>query len=180
MNCDKSHGWMEPKYHPTVYIKKRKESDKDFIKSIVETKEGIVCAKISNKYQIGSPFFPVEREGSEASKKTKAKTINNTSDRSNDGSSVRDKEEGVKSEKLNEDAISLALLEESPIWKDTELKSESVKGSLQISRAKSLGKPEEYDINYSKSIKDVPFDSSSDVRRNQHPVQAEEQTDQRS
>jgi len=43
-------------------------------------------------YQIGSPFFKVDREASEASRKTKAKTINNTSDRSNDGSSMKDRD----------------------------------------------------------------------------------------
>ena len=103
---------MEPKYHPTVYIKKRKESDKDLIKNIVENKEGIVCTKPMSKHQIGSPFFQVDsRENSEGSKRTKAKTFNNTSDRSNDGSSVKDKEECIKSEKLNSDAISLAFFE---------------------------------------------------------------------
>jgi hypothetical protein len=177
MNCEKSHGWMEPKYHPSVYLKKRKESDKDLYKNIVESKEGIICKPIS-KHQIGSPFFQVDRENSDGSKRTKAKTFNNTSDRSNDGSSVRDKEEYVKSEKLHEETISLAWLED-PLWRDTEPQDDK-KSPLTISRAKSLGKPEEYDINYSKSIKDVDFFLPLDVRRDQHLNQAQKQKDQRS
>lgn len=92
-------------------------------------------------YPVGSPFFKNDREYSEASRKTKALTINNTTDRSNDASSNRDKEDYIKSEKFNEEMIGLNILEDARLWQNFENQTPVTVPQEQSSRARSMGKP---------------------------------------
>ena len=111
---------MGPKFHPQVYKKAKVNTNSSMIanrKDSSEAQELIIQSLAANEknpnkkgqkfvgmHQVGSPFFPVEgeREHSEASRKTKAKTANNPSDMSNDidassNNSIKDREEEIKS-----------------------------------------------------------------------------------
>ena len=160
MKCEKAHGWMEPKFHPQIYkkAKTKKEADsQEFIQNLAtHDRSSRGGPKFAAMYPVGSPFFKNEREYSEASRKTKPKTNYNNSDRSNDGSSNRDIKECTKSEKFDEEImVGINMLEDGHLWQNFQHQASTDHPKEETSRAKSLGKPEEYDVSYSKSIKDV-------------------------
>ncbi len=63
MKCDKSHGWMQPKFHPQIYkkTKNKKQVESGDIPLIQQEKQK-VSNKYSGIYQIGSPFFKVKAD----------------------------------------------------------------------------------------------------------------------
>ena len=105
MDCKKCHGWMELRYHPTKFsLKASKSSMKkeeiQFAENYIQKKligshytennrsNAVVSYQLKNGYK-GAPFFKNDR-CSEYSAKTKAKSINIESDKSNDGSQIKD------------------------------------------------------------------------------------------
>lgn len=69
MNCDKSHGWMENKFHPQVYpqvYKKNKpkiEIDNDMMLQFTSNDKTTKRAqKFTGMHQAGSPFWPVVKD----------------------------------------------------------------------------------------------------------------------
>lgn len=109
MNCKKCHGWMEQRYHPSVYNVKRNKSLK---KEDIEVAENIVKQKLSelnipndfkgknknlvnpnvfkSNFSKGTPFFKNDKYSDYSSAKTKARTNVIESDKSIDGSSNKD------------------------------------------------------------------------------------------
>ena len=115
--CNKCHGWMELRYHPQTYgkkkgyvgknealekklihrdnsVKSRKNNIECIANKEIEIKELEMGSRPNNKYAIGAPYFKSEREPSEGSKRTKAKTGNvgsepSCNDSSNDNANRR-------------------------------------------------------------------------------------------
>lgn len=177
MGCGKCHGWMEQRYHPQVFGRRncqplekklfcsregsRRSRENGRIEAIAlrgvaqrEQKEQKEQEHLERKqkYAVGAPFFKSEREASQGSKKTKARTGQVGSDRSCDGSDNHASRRPVGPALTHKISSVYFEGEDHEVWN-----FEGVGSNKEESRSKSQGNSEEYEPSYSRSIREVLF-----------------------
>lgn len=103
------------------------------------------------KYTIGAPYFKSEREPSEGSKRTKAKTGNVGSEPSCNDSSNDNANRRSEQEVLTTKYISYINFSEEPNWGFHSTGSHKE----EEGRARSQGKSDDYEPSYTQSIKEL-------------------------